>query len=66
MSIRSEALNRILKPEHRQAGFYLDDDEDFLYLKRGNKVVATWNAAKATAEIAIAEADRQMAEIREE
>ena len=39
-SIRRDALNRILKPEHRQAGFYLDEDEDFLYLKRGNKVIA--------------------------
>jgi hypothetical protein len=28
-------LNEVLKPEHRQAGFYLEDDEDFLYLKRG-------------------------------
>ena len=60
MSIRSDALNRILKPEHRQAGFYLDEDEDFLYLKRGDKVVATWNANQATAEVAVAEADRQM------
>jgi len=60
VSIRSDALNRILKPEHRQAGFYLDEDEDFLYLKRGDKVVATWNANQATAEVAVAEADRQM------
>ena len=61
MSIHREALSRILKPEHKQAGFSLDDDEDFLYLKRGNKVVAVWNATQATADIAIAEADRQMA-----
>ena len=60
MSIRSDALNRILKPEHRQAGFYLDEDEDFLYLKRGDKVVATWNATQAAAEVAVAEADKQM------
>ncbi len=65
-SIRRDALNRMLKPEHRQAGFYLDEDEDFLYLKRGNKVVATWNATQATADIAIAEADRQISERREE
>jgi len=62
MSIRREALNRILKPKHKQAGFSLDDDEDFLYLKRGNKVVAVWNATRATPEVVIAEADRQMAE----
>ena len=62
MSIRSDALRRILKPEHRQAGFYLDDDEDFLYLKRGDKVVAVWNATQATADMAVAEADRQMSQ----
>ncbi|WP_332445502.1 hypothetical protein [Dehalococcoides mccartyi] len=65
-SIRRDALNRILKPEHRQAGFYLDEDEDFLYLKRGNKVIAIWNATQATADVAVTEADRQMAEIKEE
>ncbi len=37
MSIRRKALDDCLKPEHSQAGFYLDDDEDFLYLKRGDK-----------------------------
>ncbi|WP_324664228.1 hypothetical protein VLL09_04760 [Dehalococcoides mccartyi] len=66
MSTRSEALNRILKPEHRQAGFSLDEDEDFLYLKRGDKVVAVWNANKATADIAVAEANRRMTEVREQ
>jgi len=62
-SIRWEALNRILKPEHRQAGFCLDEDEDFLYLKRENKVIAVWNANKAIAETVVAEADRLMMEI---
>ncbi len=62
MSIHRKALNRILKPEHKQAGFSLDDDEDFLYLKRGNKVVAVWNATKATKEAVLAETDRQMME----
>ena len=61
-SIRRDALGRILKPEHRRAGFFLDDDEDFLYLKQGDKVLAVWNAAKATAETVIAEADRRLAE----
>ena len=62
MSIRRDALDRILKPEHRQAGFSLDDDEDFLYLKQGDKVLAIWNATKATAETIIAAADRRLAE----
>ena len=61
-SLLNDALNAILKPEHRQAGFYLDEDEDFLYLKRGNKVVAVWNATRATAEVVVAETDRRMAE----
>jgi len=62
MSIRRKALDACLKPEHRRAGYYLDDDEDFLYLKRGDKVVAVWSATKATAETVIAEADRRLAE----
>jgi len=66
VSIRRDALNRILKPEHRQAGFSLDEDEDFLYLKRGDKVVATWNANHATADVAIAEADRQIVQARQQ
>ncbi len=39
-SIRGDALDRILKPEYRRAGFSLDDDEDFLYLKQGDKLLA--------------------------
>ena len=58
MSIRRKALDACLKPEHRQAGFYLDDDEDFLYLKRGDKVVAVWSANKVTVETIRAEIDR--------
>jgi len=58
MSIRRKALDACLKPEHRQAGFYLDDDEDFLYLKRGDKVVAVWSANTATVETVQAEIDR--------
>jgi len=38
--VNRERLTACLKPEHRQAGFYLEDDEDFLYLKRTDKVVA--------------------------
>ena len=58
MSIRRKALDAYLKPEHRQAGFYLDDDEDFLNLKRGDKVVAVWSANKVTVETVQAEIDR--------
>ena len=58
----SKILSEVLKPEHTQAGFYLEDDEDFLYLKRGEKVVAVWSATGASIESVKAEADRQMAE----
>ena len=61
MYIRGKALDDCLKPEHRQAGFYLDDDEDFLYLKRGDKVVAVWSANTATVETVQAEIDRILA-----
>ena len=61
-SLLNDALNAIMKPEHRQAGYSLDEDEDFLYLKRGDKVVAVWNATKATAKVVVAEIDRRMAE----
>jgi len=60
--VNRERLTACLKPEHRQAGFYLEDDEDFLYLKRTDKVVAVWNATKATKEAVLAETDRQMTE----
>ena len=56
-------LTELLKPEHRQAGLEVEDDEDFVYLKRGNKTLAIWNATKATRDVIQAEADRQMAEV---
>ncbi len=61
MSIRKDALDACLKPEHRQAGYYLDDDEDFLYLKQGDKVVTVWSAKSATMETVRAEIDKILA-----
>ena len=55
-------LSELLKLEHRQAGFALKDDEDFVYLTRGDKIVAVWNATKATAQAIRNEADRLLAE----
>ena len=43
-----EVLDACLKPEQKEAGFYMEAEEDFLYLKRGDKVLATWNARVAT------------------
>lgn len=55
-------LTEILRPEHVQAGFYVEDDEDFVYLKWGDKTVAVWNARQATGDMIRAEADSLMAE----
>ena len=45
-----EVLTATLMQRHRDAGLYLDEDEDFLYLKRegGSKPLATWWALTAT------------------
>ena len=55
-------LTELLKPEHRKAGLEVEDDEDFVYLKRGDKTLAIWNATKATRDVIQAEADRLIAE----
>jgi len=60
--VNRERLTEKLEPRYRETGFYLEDDEDFLYLEWGERVVAVWNAAGATLEAVQAEADRQMAE----
>jgi len=60
--MRREILSACLKPEHLEAGFYLDDDENFLYLKRKGEVLAVWNATKATTAAIQAEIDRLIAE----
>ncbi len=57
-----KALDACLKPEHRKAGYYLDDDEEFLYLKRENDLLAVWSIRKATVEMVRAEVDRLMSE----
>jgi hypothetical protein len=54
-------LTELLKPEHVQAGFCVEDDEDFVYLKQGDKTVAVWNARQVTGDMIRAEADRLMA-----
>jgi hypothetical protein len=43
-----EILTTVLKPEHREAGLYLDEDEDFVYLKHGDKTLATWYGRSVT------------------
>jgi len=43
-----EVLTAALKPEHRDAGLYLEEDEDFVYLKHGNKVEGIWYGRTVT------------------
>lgn len=53
------AMNSLLKPEHKLAGYCIREDEDFLYLNKDKKIVAVWNANKAGADTILAEADAQ-------
>ena len=56
------ALSELLTPEQREAGFQVEDDEDFVYLKREGETLATWLATRATAQAVRDEADRILAE----
>jgi len=58
--VNRERLTAYLKPEHREAGFHLEGDEDFVYLKQGDKVLAVWNATKVTIQVILDEADGQI------
>jgi len=45
-----EILTQTLRPVHRAAGLFLEEDEDFLYLKREgqDKPLAVWLAYTVT------------------
>ena len=53
--IQAEA---ILTKEHRERGFYLEDDEDFVYLKYSGKTVAKWNGRRVEETEILAEANK--------
>jgi hypothetical protein len=55
-----EILTVVLKPEQRDAGLYLTEDDDFLYLKRGDKVLAVFSAYGATILGVQREADKHL------
>ncbi len=38
----AEVLRCVLRPAHRAAGLYLEEDGVFLHLKRGDKILNTW------------------------
>ena len=51
-------LDRVLRQEHKDAGLYLIETEDFLFLKKKGKVLATFSAVGATIESIQHEADQ--------
>jgi len=56
--VRGEYLDAALTTEQRQAGLYLEEDEDFLYLKKRGEVLAVFSS-KGAVVLAIREvADR--------
>ena len=57
-----EDLEAILTAEQRQAGLYLEEEEDLLYLKRGVEVMAAFSAKGATIASIREEAERHTRE----
>ncbi len=53
-----QLLTMALKEEHRQSGLYLEDDEDILYLKRGQETLARFRSTSVTIEALHEEADK--------
>jgi hypothetical protein len=43
--------SKILTPEQIKAGFYLEEDEDFVYVKKDDTTVATLNRNSSPASI---------------
>jgi len=43
-----EILTEVLRPQHREAGLYLEEDDHTVYLKQGDEVLARWPATGAT------------------
>jgi hypothetical protein len=52
-------LNNILSKAHVDAGLSLEDDEDFIYLKKDGKEVACFNILATVVDI-LHEADQQV------
>lgn len=41
-------LTQVLRPEHREADLYLEEDDHTLYLKRGDEILAKWSTTGAS------------------
>lgn len=60
-----ERLQSILTNEQKEAGFYLRDDEDFVYLyEKGGKLLGVFNAYVATAQSIRAEVESLMSKVK--
>jgi len=56
--MRQEILDRALLPRHRAAGLHLEEEEDFLHIKRNGVRLATFVSFTATYEIVHDACDR--------
>lgn len=56
-----QVLSQALRKEHREAGLYLDEEDDhFLYLKRDGKRLAAFHAPTVTVVAILNEADKHL------
>lgn len=53
-----EILTQSLKKHHRQAGLYLEEDDDFVYLKKGDKALKVFSSKGVTFQDIWEEADK--------
>lgn len=58
--MRPEELQAALTAEQRSAGLYLEEDEDFLYLKREGESLAVFSAKGATVRSIREEAEKNI------
>jgi len=59
LEVQPMNLDHLLKPEHRQAGLHLEDDEDFIYMTQYHYGLAIWRS-NIDIEIILEEADRYL------
>jgi len=58
-----EILTKLLRHDHRASELYMDEDEDFVYLMRGSKILKVFSAEGATVKDLLDEADKNTYEV---
>lgn len=53
-----KVLTEVLRPEHREVGLYLEEDDHTVYLKQADEVLARWSATGTTIASIWNEADK--------